>query len=148
VLPGLSFLLGDLGLARTTATSGTLLSSIDATATVLLAALFLRERVGAVVGAALVLGTAGTILVALDAPGGWAARGLGDARRPPGARLDARRCRLCRVVPPRGQPAEEGVGRTAWQFLGATLAVLPGRRRRAHPRLPGPPDAGRTRRVP
>src|SRR5436190_653287 len=23
------------------------------------------------------------------------------------------------------QPAEEGVGRTAWQFLGATLAVLP-----------------------
>jgi drug/metabolite transporter (DMT)-like permease len=23
------------------------------------------------------------------------------------------------------QPADEGVGRTAWQFLGATLAVLP-----------------------
>ena len=35
VLPGLSFLLGDLGLARTTATSGALLSSIDAIATVL-----------------------------------------------------------------------------------------------------------------
>src|SRR6476661_5068877 len=43
VLPGLSFLLGDLGLARTTATSGALLSSIDAIATVLLSALFLRE---------------------------------------------------------------------------------------------------------
>lgn len=125
VLPGLSFLLGDLGLARTTATSGALLSSIDAVATVLLAALFLRERVGAVVGAALALGTAGTILVALDAP---------DAGLTAGTETLGNLLVLASVLGGAGYvvwsrrsapPAEEGVGRTAWQFLGATLAVLP-----------------------
>jgi drug/metabolite transporter (DMT)-like permease len=112
-------------LARTTATSGALLSSIDAIATVLLAALFLRERVGAVVGAALALGTAGTILVALDAP---------DAGLTAGTETLGNLLVLASVLGGAGYvvwsrrtapPAEEGVGRTAWQFLGATLAVLP-----------------------
>ena len=127
VLPGLSFLLGDLGLARTTATSGALLSSIDAIATVLLSALFLRERVGRAVGAALALGTAGTVLVAVNAPDdGMAAVGgsetLGNllvlASVVGGAAYVVWSRRTAR-------PVEEGVGRTAWQFLGATLAVLP-----------------------
>lgn len=58
VLPGLSFLLGNLGLARTTATSGALLLSVD-------------------------------------------------------------------TVQPDGEGAGDSAGRTAWQFLGAVLAVLP-----------------------
>ena len=127
VLPGLSFLVGDLGLARTTATSGALLLSIDAIATVLLSALFLRERL-----------SPGCRRSARPGHGGHGPRrpersrrragrdgGLGDARQPAGTRVGARRCGLRRLVAPHGQPADEGVGRTAWQFLGATLAVLP-----------------------
>jgi drug/metabolite transporter (DMT)-like permease len=127
VLPGLSFLLGDLGLARTTATSGALLLSIDAVATVLLSALFLRERVGRVVGAALALGTAGTVLVAVNAPDDGLAAVGGSATLGNLLVLASVLCGAVYVVWSRrtAQPAEEGVGRTAWQFLGATVAVLP-----------------------
>jgi drug/metabolite transporter (DMT)-like permease len=127
VLPGLSFLVGDLGLARTTATSGALLSSIDAIATVLLSALFLRERVGRVVGAALALGTAGTVLVALNAPDEGLAAVAGAETLGNLLVLASVLGGAAYVVWSRrtAQPADEGVGRTAWQFLGATLAVLP-----------------------
>jgi drug/metabolite transporter (DMT)-like permease len=133
VLPGLSFLLGDLGLARTTATSGALLLSVDAVATVLFAALFLKERVSAVARVALALGTAGTALVALYAPGGGSTPTFGSE-------LLGNLLVLVSVIGSagfvvwsrrtaqpgeEGLPAEEGVGRTAWQFLGATLAVSP-----------------------
>ena len=127
VLPGLSFLLGDLGLARTTATSGALLSSIDAIATVLLSALFLRERVGRVAGAALALGTAGTILVALNAPADGLVAVAGSQTLGNLLVLASMLGGAGYVVWSRStaQPAGEGVGRTAWQFLGATVAVLP-----------------------
>jgi drug/metabolite transporter (DMT)-like permease len=135
VLPGLSFLLGDLGLARTTATSGALLLSVETIATVLLAALFLKERIGRVAAAALGLGTAGTALVALYAP---EAGSTGAA----GSEMVGNLLVLASVIGGAGyvvwsrrtaQPAEDGaedgsansIGRTAWQFLGATVAVLP-----------------------
>lgn len=131
VLPGLSFLLGDLGLARTTATSGALLSSVDTITTVLFAAFFLQERIGKAVAAALVVGTAGTVVVALYSPdaGDAAAAGqeivgnvlvLASVLGGAGYVVWSRR---------RAQPTEEGtddsIGRTAWQFVGASIAVLP-----------------------
>jgi drug/metabolite transporter (DMT)-like permease len=127
LLPGFSYLLGDLGLARTTATSGALLTSIDAIATVLLSALFLRERVGRVVGAALALGTAGTALVALNAPADGQAAVAGSETLGNALVLASVLAGAGYVVWSRrtAQPAEEGVVRTAWQFLGATAAVLP-----------------------
>lgn len=132
VLPGLSFLLGDLGLARTTATSGALLLSVDTIATVLLAALVLRERISAAAGVALTLGTAGTALVAWyapDAPATSAASSqlvgnllvlasvLGGAGFVVWSRRTAR--------PDDGEGAMDSTSHTAWQFVGATLAVLP-----------------------
>jgi drug/metabolite transporter (DMT)-like permease len=131
VLPGLCFLLGDLGLARTTATSGALLLSVDTVATVILAALFLRERIGTVTAAALALGTAGTVLVALNAP---------DAGSTPttGSAMAGNLLVLASVLGGAGyvvwsrrtaQPTQAGpedsIGRTAWQFVGAILAVSP-----------------------
>jgi len=128
VLPGLSFLLGDLGLARTTATSGALLLSVDTVATVVFAALFLRERVSAAARVALVLGTAGTALVALHAPDGGSVTTVGSE-------MLGNLLVLVSVIGSAGfvvwsrrtaQPTEEGsIGRTAWQFLGASLAVSP-----------------------
>jgi drug/metabolite transporter (DMT)-like permease len=133
VLPGLSFLLGDLGLARTTATSGALLLSVDTVATVLFAALFLRERVSAVARMALAMGTAGTALVALYALDGGSTTTVGSEMLGNLLVLVSVIGSACFVVWSRrtaqpaeeDQPAEEGVGRTAWQFLGATLAVSP-----------------------
>lgn len=127
VLPGLSFLLGNLGLARTTATSGALLLSVDTIATVLLAALVLRERIGAAAGVALGLGTVGTALVALYASGAGSPGAAGSA-------TVGNLLVLASVLGGAGfvvwsrrsaQPDDEGVGRTAWQFLGAVLAVSP-----------------------
>jgi drug/metabolite transporter (DMT)-like permease len=130
VLPGLSFLLGNLGLARTTATSGALLLSVDTVVTVLLAALVLRERIGVAAGAAVGLGTLGTALVALYAPDAGSTAVAGSEAL--GNLLV-----LASVVGSAGyvvwsrrtaEPAEgpgDSTGRTAWQFLGAAMAVLP-----------------------
>lgn len=131
VLPGLSFLLGDLGLARTTATSGALLSSVDTIATVLFAAFFLRERIGKAVAAALVVGTVGTVVVALYSPDAGAAAAAGQETVGNLLVLASVLGGAGYVVWSRrsAQPTEEGtddsVGRTAWQFAGASIAVLP-----------------------
>lgn len=135
VLPGLSFLLGDLGLARTTATSAALLLSVDTIATVLLAALVLGERIGAVTGAALAVGTGGTFLVAVSAPDaattsvtGTETVGillvLASVLSGAGYVVWSRRTVNTAVDGAVDGPGDN-IGRTAWQFTGATLAVLP-----------------------
>jgi drug/metabolite transporter (DMT)-like permease len=127
VAPGLSFLLGDLGLARTTATSGALLLGTDTLLTVLLAVLVLRERLGRRGAAALVLGLGGTLLVSLGAapssttatPDGQVVGNLlviAGVLSSAGYVIWSRRSA--------GAP-DEGVGVTAWQFVGATVAVSP-----------------------
>src|SRR5690242_3129284 len=131
VLPGLSFLLGNLGLARTTATSGALLLSVDTVATVLLAALILRERIGLAAGAAVGLGTVGTALVAVYAPDAGSTAVAGSETLGNLLVLASVIGSAAYVVWSRrtAQPAQGGAGdsagRTAWQFLGAALAVLP-----------------------
>jgi len=56
--PGLTFLLGDLGLARTSASSGSLLLAIEPLLSALLAVVILRERLGGRAGLALAVGSA------------------------------------------------------------------------------------------
>lgn len=132
VLPGLSFLLGDLGLARTTATSGALLLSVDTIATVVFAVLFLRERIGRAALAALALGTGGTILVALFAPDAGSAAAAGSEILGNGLVLASVLGSAAFVIWSRrtAQSSDDGstedsVGHTAWQFLGAIIAVSP-----------------------
>jgi drug/metabolite transporter (DMT)-like permease len=104
---------------------------LDTLATVLLAGLCLRERIGAVTAAALALGTAGTALVALNAPDAGSTTSAGSE-------LVGNLLVLTSVLAGAGyvvwsrrtaSAAEEGaddsIGRTAWQFVGATVAVSP-----------------------
>jgi drug/metabolite transporter (DMT)-like permease len=148
--PGLSFLLGDLGLARTSATSGSLLLGTEMLLTVLLATVVLRERVDPRSAGALVLGLAGTALVSFgaapsDTTGGSVAGNL--------LVLAAAACGAAFTVWSRHAKDEngEGLSLTTWQFLGAALAVSPfvlgaagppdhgpGRRCRGRRRLPRP----------
>lgn len=124
VSPGLSFLLGDLGLARTTATSGSLLLGTDTVLTVLLAVLVLRERLGRAAVVALALGLPGTLLVSVSPAG---LDGGADSLAGNVLVLAGVLCGAAYVVWSRrsARPAEEGVGITAWQFTGAAVAVSP-----------------------
>jgi drug/metabolite transporter (DMT)-like permease len=63
--PAGAYLLANLGLARTTASAGSLLLSLESVFAVLLTWLFLRERLRGVEWAALALGLSGAALVAL-----------------------------------------------------------------------------------
>lgn len=122
--PGLSFLLGDLGLARTSATSGSLLLGTEMLLTVLLAAAVLRERVDPRSAGALVLGLAGTALVSFGtAPSDT----MGDSVAGNLLILASVACGAAFTVWSRRAKDEkgEGLSLTTWQFLGAALAVSP-----------------------
>jgi drug/metabolite transporter (DMT)-like permease len=122
--PGLSFLLGDLGLARTSAASGSLLLATEMLLTVLLAVVFLRERVHARSAAALILGLGGAALVSLGTTPSDAAR---DSMAGNLLVVGAVACAAAFTVWSRRAKDEntEGLSLTAWQFLGAALAVSP-----------------------
>lgn len=68
--PGLTYLLFDLGVTRTAASHASLLLATDAPATLLLAAVFLRERVDLTMLSSLALGVTGSVLVTWRAGGG------------------------------------------------------------------------------
>ena len=70
LVPGLAFLLADLGLARTSASSASLLLALDPLFAVLLAVIALGERLRSQAAVALVIGLAGSILVTLGPGGG------------------------------------------------------------------------------
>lgn len=127
VSPGLSFLLGDLGLARTTAASGSLLLGTDTVVTVLLAVLVLGDRLSWAVGGALALGLGGTALVSLGAL-------MSPAADPAGSHVLGNLLVVAAVVSSAGYvvwsrrsagAVDEGLGLTAWQFAGATVATSP-----------------------
>jgi drug/metabolite transporter (DMT)-like permease len=69
LVPGLAFMFGDLGLARTSASSGSLLLAAEPLLSVLLALAVLRERLSGRAAVALVVGLTGGALVAFE-PGG------------------------------------------------------------------------------
>lgn len=125
VLPGLTWLLEILGLARTTATSGSLLLGTETLVTVALAVLVLRERLGAVGAIALVFGLTGTGLVSIGA--GGTDQPAKDQTIGNLLVIAAVSCAAIYLVWSRrtAQSSVEGLGVTAWQFIGSTLAVSP-----------------------
>ncbi len=125
VLPGLTWLLEILGLARTTATSGSLLLGAETLVTVALAVLVLRERLGRVGAIALVFGLAGTGLVSVGA--GGTDQPVNDQTVGNVLVIAAVCCAAIYLVWSRrtAQSSVEGLGVTAWQFIGSTLAVSP-----------------------
>ncbi|MFI5908502.1 DMT family transporter [Dactylosporangium sp. NPDC051541] len=126
LFPGATFLLADLGLARTSAASGSLLVAVDPLLSVLLAVLVLGERLrGRGIGA-LVVGLAGSALVALG-PG---------ADRPDTGSTAGNLLVLGAVVAGAvflvatrrfGATAEDGdeFGAGAWQTAGGALSTAP-----------------------
>ncbi|OBI83224.1 DMT family transporter [Mycobacterium sp. 1245805.9] len=125
MLPGLTWLLENLGLARTTATSGSLLLGTETLMTVALAVLVLRERIGVPGAIALALGLAGTSLVSLTAgePNDMAGdRSVGNLLV-----ITAVACGAVYIVWSRhtAHSATTALGLTAWQFAGSALAVSP-----------------------
>src|SRR5512138_2026187 len=69
LVPGLAFLFGDLGPARTSASSGSLLLAAEPLLSVLLALVVLRERLSGRAVAALAIGLTGGALVAFEPAG-------------------------------------------------------------------------------
>src|SRR5690242_12912972 len=65
LVPGLAFLFADLGLARTSASSGSLLLASEPMLSVLLALVVLRERLPGRAALALAVGLTGGVLVAV-----------------------------------------------------------------------------------
>ena len=61
--PGLTYMLFDLGVRRTTASHAALLLALDSPATLGLAVMFLRERIDLSLLTSLVMGLAGSVLV-------------------------------------------------------------------------------------
>jgi drug/metabolite transporter (DMT)-like permease len=125
MLPGLTWLLENLGLARTTATSGSLLLGTETLMTVALAVLVLRERVGVPGAIALIFGLAGTSLVSLTP--GEPNDLVGDQTSGNLLVIAAVACSAVYVIWSRrtARSSSAAIGLTAWQFAGSALAVSP-----------------------
>ncbi|WP_018503883.1 DMT family transporter [Parafrankia discariae] len=123
LVPGLAFLLGDLGLARTSASNGSLLLAAEPLLSVLLAVAVLRERLPGRGVVALVVGLAGGALVALepgvDRPGGNMTAGNLLVL---GAVVAAA---VFLVATRRYGDVGDGVNASAWQTTGGALSMAP-----------------------
>jgi drug/metabolite transporter (DMT)-like permease len=122
LVPGAAFLLGDLGLARTSASVGSLLLAAGPLMSVLLAVAFLRERLGLRAAAALGLGLAGGALVAVGpTAGGSAATTAGNLLV-----LAAVTAAAVYVVATRRYSDDgDSLNASAWQTTGGALATAP-----------------------
>jgi drug/metabolite transporter (DMT)-like permease len=122
LVPGLAFLFGDLGLARTSASSGSLLLAAEPLLSVLPALVVLRERLSGRAVSALILGLAGGALVALE-PGGstGAETTLGNVL----VLLAVVASAAFLVATRRFNGDGDGLNESAWQCLGGALTVLP-----------------------
>ncbi|WP_255355947.1 EamA family transporter, partial [Frankia sp. CpI1-P] len=123
LVPGLAFLLGDLGLARTSASNGSLLLAAEPLLSVLLAVVVLRERLPGRGVVALAVGLAGGALVALepgvDRPGGGVMAGNLLVL---GAVVAAA---VFLVATRRYSDVDDGVNASAWQTTGGALSTAP-----------------------
>jgi drug/metabolite transporter (DMT)-like permease len=118
--PGLSYLLFDVGLSRTSATHAALLLASETLFVVVLARFALRERLSPSLALAVGAGFGGAMLVALE-PGGPAASVAGDALVLGASALAAGYGVLARKVAPTGDWATV----TATQLVGALAVCLP-----------------------
>src|SRR3954451_6816596 len=122
LMPGLAFVLGDLGLSRTSATAGSLLLAADLPLSVLLAVVFLRERLRGWGAAALGVGLAGSAIVALGGGGGGE-----DAASTLGNLLVVASVLAAAVflVLTRHFNGADGFSASTWQTVGAAVSTLP-----------------------
>ncbi|HKO32782.1 MAG TPA: DMT family transporter [Candidatus Limnocylindria bacterium] len=133
--PGLTFLLGDLGLARTSASSGSLLLAVEPLLSAVLAVVILRERLGGRASLALAVGFAGSTLVALgpSTPGEASDSAFGNvlvlAAVLASAIFVIAVSHYSRALGGRHHPDAEtvfdGLNASAWQTTGGMLAVVP-----------------------
>ncbi|GAA0525515.1 EamA family transporter [Paractinoplanes ferrugineus] len=122
LVPGLAFLFGDLGLARTSASSGSLLLAAEPLLSVLLAMVVLGERLSRRAVGALALGLAGGALVALE-PGAPTGGGttLGNVL----VLLAVVASALFLIATRRFNDAGDALNESAWQTVGGALSVTP-----------------------
>jgi drug/metabolite transporter (DMT)-like permease len=122
LVPGLAFLFGDLGLARTSASSGSLLLAAEPLLSVLLALAVLRERLSGRAAVALVVGLAGGALVAFE-PGGPSGTDttLGNVL----VLLAVVAAAVFLIATRRFNEDGDGLNASAWQTTGGALSVVP-----------------------
>jgi len=121
--PGLAYLFGDLGLARTNASSGSLLLAAEPLLSVLLAVVVLHERLRARAVAALAVGLVGSALVAVGSGSGDSGGGstlgnflvLGASAAAAVYLIAARRL----------SEGGDGLNASAWQATGGALTTAP-----------------------
>jgi drug/metabolite transporter (DMT)-like permease len=122
LLPGLAFLFGDLGLARTSASNGSLLLAAEPLLAVLLALALLRERLPGRAVLALVVGLAGGALVAFQ-PGTSAGTDmtLGNVL----VLLAVVAAAAFLIATRRFNDDGDGLNASAWQSAGGAVSVAP-----------------------
>src|SRR5690349_1618995 len=122
LVPGLAFLFGDLGLARTSASSGSLLLAAEPLLSVLLALAVLRERVSGRAVVALVVGLTGGAFVAFE-PGGASGTDtmLGNVL----VLLAVVAAAVFLIATRRFNDGGDGLNASAWQTTGGALSVVP-----------------------
>jgi drug/metabolite transporter (DMT)-like permease len=122
LVPGLAFLLGDLGLARTSASAGSLLLATDPLLSVLLAIVVLGERLhGRAIGA-LAVGFAGSALVAFEPDSGPGADMTVGNLLVVGAVFTGA---VFLVATRRYSQDSDGLNAGAWQTTGGALSAIP-----------------------
>jgi drug/metabolite transporter (DMT)-like permease len=122
LVPGLAFLFGDLGLARTSASSGSLLLAAEPLLSVLLALVVLGERLSGRATAALVLGLTGGALVAVE-PG--RSSGTDTALGNVLVLLAVVASSAYLIATRRFNAEDDGLNASAWQTTGGGLSVAP-----------------------
>lgn len=121
LMPGLAFVLGDLGLSRTSASAGSLLFAADVPISVMLSVLFLREVLPGRAIVALVLGLSGSAIVALGSGGdGEAVTTLGNVLV-----LSSVGASAAFLVVTRRYNTGDGLNASAWQTFGAAVCTSP-----------------------
>jgi drug/metabolite transporter (DMT)-like permease len=122
LVPGLAFMFGDLGLARTSASSGSLLLAAEPLLSVLLALAVLRERLSGRAVAALVVGLTGGALVAFQTGGPSATdMALGNVL----VLLAVVAAAAFLIATRRFNDDGDGLNAGAWQTTGGALSVVP-----------------------
>jgi drug/metabolite transporter (DMT)-like permease len=122
LVPGLAFLFGDLGLARTSASSGSLVLAAEPLLSVLLAVAVLHERLPGRAMIALVVGLCGGALVAFE-PGGpsGTATPVGNVL----VLLAVVVAAVFLISTRRFNDDGDGLNAGAWQSAGGGLTVVP-----------------------
>jgi drug/metabolite transporter (DMT)-like permease len=122
LMPGLAFVLGDVGLSMTSATAGSLLLAVELPLSVLLSVLFLREVLDRRSVIAIGVGLSGTAVVAVG--GGGGAGGMSSLV---GNLLVVASVMAAAsfLVVTRLHNADDGLNASTWQTLGGAVSTSP-----------------------